>query len=136
MPAREVLCLEDNEVNALLLQHMLEHLRPAWKLRIAGTGVQATHMLREAPASLVFLDLNLPDINGLEWLAEARTSGLLPRADVALLTADVMPQTRITAKLAGLHHFLSKPFLMADFEALLDRLDTTGVFQGAETVGS
>lgn len=42
---------------------------------------------------------------------------------MVLLTADVMPSTRDAAVRAGLRHFLSKPFQMAAFEALLDRVD-------------
>ena len=121
----DVLCIEDNEVNALLLRETLHRLRPGWPLRVAGTGVEATQMLRDAPAALVFLDLNLPDVQGLEWLACARHAGLLQGAEVALVTADVMPQTRAAAHEAGLRHFLSKPFLMADLEHLLGNLALT-----------
>lgn len=56
-------------------------------------------------------------------LDAARACGLLPHAEVVLLTADVMPSTRDAAVRAGLRHFLSKPFQMAAFEALLDRVD-------------
>ena len=120
-----VLCLEDNEINAYLLGELLGRLRPHWSLRIAATGAEATHLLREASADLVFLDLNLPDTNGLTWLESMRANDLVHHAEVVLLTADVMPQTRVAAELAGLRHFLSKPFLMVDFEHLLDDLDAT-----------
>jgi PAS domain S-box-containing protein len=119
-----VLCIEDNEVNALLLRETLHRLRPDWPLRVAATGYDATQVLREAPVDLVFLDLNLPDTHGLEWLDGARGAGLLHHAEVALLTADVMPQTRAAAEAAGLRYFLSKPFHIADLERLLSDLAT------------
>ena len=122
----EVLCIEDNEVNALLLCETLDRLRPGWPVRVAGTGVQATQMLREAPAGLVFLDLNLPDTHGLDWLKRARQAHLLEAAEVVLLTADAMPQTRAAAEAAGLRHFLFKPFRISDLERLLQALAAPG----------
>ncbi len=132
--ALDVLCVEDNEVNALLLCEMLHRLRPDWPVRVAATGYDATQMLRDAPVDLVFLDLNLPDTQGLEWLDCARAADLLRGAEVALLTADVMPQTRAAAEAAGLRHFLSKPFLIADLERFLNELAGSGQPAEVDTV--
>jgi PAS domain S-box-containing protein len=132
--ALDVLCIEDNEVNALLLREMLHRLRPNWPVRVAATGHDATQLLRDAPADLVFLDLNLPDTQGLEWLDYARGADLLRGAEVALLTADVMPQTRHAARAAGLRHFLSKPFLIADLESFLNELAGSGEPAEVDTV--
>ena len=63
--------------------------------------------------------LNLPDQSGLQMLALARQDGLVATAQVVVLSADVMPETRRAAREAGVTQFLDKPFRLSDLKRVL-----------------
>ena len=115
----DVLCVEDNEVNAILLEESIRRLRPSWTVRHAGTAAAALQTLRDAPCDLLLLDINLPDQSGLQMLALARQHSLVATAQVVVLSADVMPETRRAAREAGVTQFLDKPFRLSDLKRVL-----------------
>ena len=117
----DVLCVEDNEVNAILLEESIRSLQPAWTVRHAATAAAALEALRQAPCALMLLDINLPDQSGLHMLALARQENLVAATQVVVLSADVMPETRRAARDAGITQFMDKPFRLADLKRILDQ---------------
>jgi len=117
----DVLCVEDNEVNAMVLEESIRRLWPSWTVRQAATGSAALEALRHAPCDLMLLDINLPDQTGLHMLAQARQESLVAATQVVVLSADVMPETRRAARDAGITKFLDKPFRLADLKQILDQ---------------
>ena len=73
-----------------------------------ATGAEALAVLRHDPPEVMVLDLNLPDLNGRDILAEVKRLGL-PTA-VIVVTADGSMSTAIAAMRAGAYDFLVKPF--------------------------
>jgi signal transduction histidine kinase len=70
-----VLCVEDNPVNLQLVRELLA-LRPAVRLRTAETGQAGIDAAQAEPPDLLLLDLQLPDMHGLQVLrALARPAG-------------------------------------------------------------
>ncbi len=116
----DVLCVEDNDVNALVLLESLKILRPTWSLRHVVTLAGATEALHHHRADLVILDQNLPDGRGLDWAERMAREGSLDPAKVVLMTADVMPSVRTAATLQGVRSFLVKPFDLSVFDAVLE----------------
>ena len=102
----EVLVVEDEPAMAALYQAFLE--QDGYQVAIAGTGAEALAVLRHDPPEVMVLDLNLPDLNGREILAEVQRLGL-PTA-VIVVTADGAMSTAIAAMRAGAYDFLVKPF--------------------------
>jgi CheY-like chemotaxis protein len=85
-----VLCIEDNEVNLQLVRELLA-LRPAVRLRTAvdgGSGIAAG--LAERP-DLLLLDLQLPDISGLEVMRALRAAPSMAGCRYVALSANAMP---------------------------------------------
>ena len=117
----DVLCVEDNDVNAIVLEESIRRLWPSWTVRRAATAAGALQALREAPCDLLLLDINLPDQTGLHMLAQARLENLVAASRVVVLSADVMPETRRAAGDAGVKKFLDKPFRLADLKRILDQ---------------
>ena len=113
-PVPEVLVVEDTPSMAKLYRAYLE--RDGHRVIVAGTGAEALAFLQHSPPEVMVLDLNLPDLDGRELLAEVKGQGL-PTA-VIVVTADGAMSTAIAAMRAGAYDFLVKPFAA-------ERLNTT-----------
>ncbi len=109
---RQVLYIEDEPLNVLLMQEVFK-ARPQWALQVAVDGQGGLAMARGAPHDLLLIDMNLPDMSGLELIralrADPRTSGL----QCIALSADAM-QAQIDAALAaGFDGYWTKPINVA-----------------------
>jgi PAS domain S-box-containing protein len=109
---RQVLYVEDEPLNVLLMQEVFKS-RPQWALHIATDGQAGLAAARAHPHDLLLIDMNLPDMSGLELIralrADPRTSGL----QCIALSADAM-QAQIDAALAaGFDGYWTKPINVA-----------------------
>ena len=71
--------------------------------------------------SLVFLDLNMPEMNGLELLELRRSEKLQPHIPIVLVTTEGTPEDEARGRAAGAWDYLRKPFKPADVERLVTR---------------
>lgn len=83
-----------------------------------GYGLLAAH----PEISLVLLDLNMPEMNGLEFLERRRVEGLHLHVPVVLVTTESTPEDEERGRAAGANDYLRKPFVPADLERLVARL--------------
>lgn len=83
-----------------------------------GYGLLAAH----PGITLVLLDLNMPEMNGLEFLERRRAEGLHPDVPVVLVTTESTPEDEERGRAAGADDYLRKPFVPADLERLVARL--------------
>jgi len=79
--------------------------------RVVTTGTEAREAFRSSRFDLVFLDLNLPDANGIDLLGEIRE--ISPGTRVVIVTGDVTDANREAARKAGADRFVEKPFDLA-----------------------
>jgi PAS domain S-box-containing protein len=119
MSSLTVLCIEDNDVNALVLEESIKLLRPRWAVLRVESLEAATRAMRTQPVDVVVLDQNLPDGQGLDWWAGQQAIGRQHPVRVVLMTADAMPGVADAAAALGVEHLIHKPFDLAVFEALL-----------------
>src|SRR5689334_23971613 len=83
-----------------------------------GFGLLAAH----PELTLVLLDLNMPEMNGLEVLDRRRAEGLHPHVPVVLVTTEGTPEDEARGRAAGAWDYLRKPFQPSDVERLVARL--------------
>ncbi len=76
----------------------------------AATGLEACEQLALGPVSLMMLDLNMPDMHGLEVLAFVRRHPTLKSLPIIVLTTRGDEASRSTALAAGATLYLTKPF--------------------------
>lgn len=116
-----VLCVEDNPVNLQLVRELLA-LRPAVRLRTAETGQAGIHAAQAEPPDLLLLDLQLPDMHGLQVLRSLRELPTLVHCRMVALSADALPEHINTAMAAGFDDYWTKPIQFDRFLAGIDRL--------------
>ena len=88
----------------------------------ATDGREGYALLTQHPElALVFLDLNMPEMNGLEVLARRASERLHPQVPIVLVTTESTEEDEARARSAGAWDYLRKPFQPADVERLVAR---------------
>lgn len=118
--AGTVLCVEDHPVSMELVEALVAHL-PGVTLLKAATGREGVRAAREARPDLVLLDMNLPDISGLEVVRALNEPIAQRRFRVILLTADDFSIDVVKAMSLGAHAYWHKPLTAARVQAELPR---------------
>ncbi len=116
-----VLYVEDNPVNLQLVRELLG-MRPAVRLRTAETGQAGIAAARAEVPDLLLLDLQLPDMHGLQVMRALRELPALARCRIVALSADAMPEHVSQAMAAGFDDYWTKPIQFDRFLAGIDRL--------------
>ena len=86
-----------------------------------GSARESLKVLEESDYDVVLLDISMPDMSGLEVLAQIRK--LEDPPEVVMLTADASLQTGIEAMRLGAYHYLTKPATLDEMEAVLRKAD-------------
>ena len=121
MQPRKVLVVDDSK----LMHKMYEVMLRQYPLVYALDGRQALDRLREHPdIDLVLLDINMPNMNGLEFLAEVR-SDLFNRPDLAVIIISTEGREEDTARglEAGASAYIKKPFHSEEILEVINRLE-------------
>jgi DNA-binding NtrC family response regulator len=116
MLKRTLLVVEDDSLVAWALQKAAVSVRVP--VRVAGTAAEALTALRQEPCDLAFVDVRLPDGDGIELVHELRA--LAPDIKVVVITADNTAANRERAYLCGAWHFLEKPFEFGDITRVIE----------------
>ena len=117
-PRRRVLLVEDNATNQLVMKTLLG--RAHCDVDVAGDGAEAVRLAQTGPYDLIFMDLQMPVMDGLEATRQIRGApGPNRRSRIIGLTAAVGPEFEAQCRQAGMDDYLAKPIQRA---ALLERL--------------
>ena len=117
----QIVYVEDNPINALLMQEVIEQ-RPDCRLHLAVSVRDGIDMIARLRPDLVLVDLHLPDGSGLQVAEWMRTTPLLTRVPVVVVSADSTQVQRDAATVAGVRAYLAKPIRLAETLQLIDEL--------------
>jgi len=117
-----VLLVEDDVVNMTMARRMLEKM--GHFVVCAGTGLEALERLHECGADIVLMDIQMPEMDGMEATRRIRTDPFLrpySQIPVVALTAHAMSGDEDRFLSYGMDAYLSKPFDMNRLNELLQR---------------
>lgn len=104
---KRLLIVEDNEVNLYLIRFLLE--KSGYEVIAAKDGLSGVEMAATQKPDLVIMDIQLPDINGLEATRRIRASEADGGIPIVALTSYAMTGDREKALAAGCTGYIEKP---------------------------
>ncbi|HEX2056516.1 MAG TPA: response regulator transcription factor [Nitrospiraceae bacterium] len=130
--SKKILVVEDEADILHLVTLYLE--KEGFRIRTAGTGVQALKVMKEDRPDLIILDLMLPEMDGLEVCKKIRFDPDTAMIPILMLTAKAEETDTVIGLELGADDYVTKPFspkaLIARVKALLRRMDrSTGEAQ-------
>jgi signal transduction histidine kinase/ActR/RegA family two-component response regulator len=118
-PVRLILYVEDNIANLKLIERLIER-RPDLRLVSAATGIGGIELARTHRPEVILLDINLPDISGIEVLRILRNDPYTARIPVIAVSANAMRHDIERGRQAGFFQYLTKPIKVNEFTETLN----------------
>ncbi|WP_426485365.1 response regulator [Flavobacterium sp. 2] len=122
-----ILLIEDDELDTISVERSLKKLEIKYILHTAYNGLEALQMLRNTENPLVpdviLLDINMPKMNGIEFLKILRTDDNLKDLKVFIMTTSSESSDRITAEKLGISGYIIKPLNYTDNTKRPDSMD-------------
>jgi len=115
----DVLYVEDDAVNFTLVERILD-FRPGVTVIHAPQGQLGLELAEAYQPKLILLDLNLPDMHGSEVLRLLQEDPATAEIPVVVLSADATPSQIERLLTAGAKNYLTKPFDIDSFLAVVD----------------
>ena len=132
MNSVEILLVEDDQVDQMNVQRAFRKLKIANTLHIANNGLEALAMLRgegvpmiDPQPKIILLDINMPKMNGIEFLGDLRKDPQLRRISVFVLTTSDDDRDKVAAYDYNVAGYILKPVESAAF---IEAVSTLGVY--------
>lgn len=114
-----VLIIEDNEDDVTLLTRQLDKAGMIGQVKFLANGLDALDfLLKDEQATklmVIFLDLKLPGLGGLELLRRMKTMEAVSDIPVVIMTSSTDPSDVTTCKELGVAHYVEKPVTFSSF---------------------
>lgn len=124
---KPLLLVEDDEVDVLTVQRALRDLDVSNDLLVASNGEDALAVLRrrdrDTTPALILLDLNMPRMNGLEFLRQARAENLVQGIPVVVLTTSRQDQDILEGFELAVSGYMVKPVDYRKFVEVMSTID-------------
>ena len=118
---RTILIVDDDESIRRLIATTLEDVS-GYRMSEAADGEEAVLRARDVQPSIVFLDIDMPRLNGIETCRRLKSEPVTADATIVMLTGDSEQEAELEARRAGADFFLTKPFSPLHLLRLVDRL--------------
>ncbi|WP_319559620.1 response regulator [Marispirochaeta sp.] len=113
----KILVAEDHEVNQILFRTILEN--EGYTVSVASNGKEAAALAGQDSFALIFMDVQMPEMNGYEATREIRQTGI--DTPIIAVTASAIKGEQEKCLEAGMDDFLTKPFKKSDLMPMLDK---------------
>ncbi|MDE2504194.1 MAG: CHASE domain-containing protein [Burkholderiales bacterium] len=118
---RRVHYVEDNETNIEVMRGVFAQ-RPQVQLTTSMLGLDGLAAIRADHPDLILLDMQLPDISGIELLRHLKQDERLAGIPVVVVSADATSAHMRQALVAGALHYVTKPLNVAQFFEIVDAI--------------
>lgn len=123
---RPILLVEDDQVDAMTVRRALKDIKVTNRLDVAGDGLEALQHLsnpgNEKPC-IILLDLNMPRMNGIEFLQAVKADAILRRIPVVVLTTSTEEQDKVNSFNLGVAGYMVKPVDYRQFVEVVRTID-------------
>ena len=109
---KPILLVEDDKVDVMTIRRALNDLKVLNRLEVASNGEDALAYLRNPEAEMpciILLDLNMPRMNGIEFLRERESDEALKAVPVVVLTSSREEQDMVQSYRLGVAGYMIKP---------------------------
>jgi CheY-like chemotaxis protein len=102
-----ILLVEDNKINQIVATKMLQ--KKGLHVEVAQNGLQAVEMVKHNQYALVLMDIQMPEMDGIQATLEIRNDSRYESLPIVALTANAMEDDRRQCLAAGMNDHLAKP---------------------------
>ena len=113
----KILIVEDNPANRLLVVKILAHIGFTTDVDVAVNGLEAVKVVSLSSYDLIFMDLQMPGMDGYEAMRKIRSNGDIIQPRIIVISANVQSEDVSNSYRAGADGFLPKPI---DREAMIN----------------
>lgn len=125
-----ILFVDDDIDDQYLFCDAVNLIRPKVYFRIANNGLEALKMLGELlPFHFIFMDLNMPKMDGFECLKRIKASDRFKHIPVIMLSTSNHPNDIERCKQLGATSFFTKPNTFRELFNKIDKIISQGVYQ-------
>ncbi|MEJ2055960.1 MAG: response regulator, partial [Calditrichaceae bacterium] len=123
MPALKILLAEDNVINQKVADRLLK--RWGHRVTIANDGQEAVELYKQNAYDLVFMDIQMPNMDGLEatrLIRDLQNGKYNTKIPIVAMTAHAMKGDRERFLAAGMDDYISKPVNVSELQTILKRM--------------
>ncbi len=128
MKTPSILLIEDDELDTISVERSLKKLEIQYELHTAYNGLEALQLLRGETGKtlhpdVILLDINMPRMNGIEFLKILRKDEILKDLKVFIMTTSSEGNDRVNAENLGISGYIIKPLNYTDNTKRPDSMD-------------
>ena len=119
---RSILIAEDNAINQKVIERMVQKL--GYGVQLVSNGRDAIEALAHSSYSLIFMDCQMPEMDGFEACRQIRklnAATAATRIPIIAITANAMKGDRERCLAAGMDDYVSKPFTQENLRMVIER---------------
>ncbi len=123
---KPILLVEDDQVDTMTVKRALKEIHVTNPLIHLENGEEAVHYLRDAEREkpcIILLDLNMPIMNGIEFLQVVKHDDYLRRIPVVVLTTSEEQQDKVNSFNLGVAGYMAKPVDYRQFVEVMRSID-------------
>jgi CheY-like chemotaxis protein len=115
---KNILSVDDSSINQNIMKTILE--RRGYNVLIAYNGEEAKAILEKKDIDLIFMDIQLPDINGLKLTKIIREDAKLRGIPIIAMTAYAQQEDRLKCVNSGMNDYMTKPIDIDEIKRILE----------------
>ncbi len=114
-----ILVAEDNLINQKVARGILNNI--GFKIEVVTNGVEVLEILKQQSFDLIFMDMQMPEMDGVEATIEIRKNNLVQQPTIVAMTANAMSESRDICIAAGMDDYIAKPVKVNDIRAIIGK---------------
>jgi PAS domain S-box-containing protein len=117
----KIMIVEDNKINMLLLKTIIKNISNEIIIYEIPNGFEASQQFEKISPDLIFMDIQMPVLNGYEATKEIRSKTSGQKTPIIAITAGIVSEEKENCIQAGMNDYISKPILKGVVEEAINK---------------